>query len=142
MIRAALIAAFGFLELYQPGRADPAPAVHYAPVENLEDVNVALIDTAKREIDLAAYVLTDWPVMQAQPPRWCQPSVQVRCPLLSSGDLVSLFSTNLSWLSVWPNAYVCAWRTMASFMKSENRPVSSRISIFRDVASVLMARKS
>jgi phosphatidylserine/phosphatidylglycerophosphate/cardiolipin synthase-like enzyme len=26
---------------------------------------VALIDTAKHEIDLAAYVLTDWPVMRA-----------------------------------------------------------------------------
>jgi phosphatidylserine/phosphatidylglycerophosphate/cardiolipin synthase-like enzyme len=28
-------------------------------------VDVALIDTAKREIDFAAYVLTDWPVIQA-----------------------------------------------------------------------------
>jgi hypothetical protein len=26
---------------------------------------VALIDTAKREIDMAAYVLSDWPIMQA-----------------------------------------------------------------------------
>jgi phosphatidylserine/phosphatidylglycerophosphate/cardiolipin synthase-like enzyme len=26
---------------------------------------VALIDRAEREIDMAAYVLTDWPVMQA-----------------------------------------------------------------------------
>jgi hypothetical protein len=47
-----------------PG-ADPAPAIHYAPAENLEHVGVALIDTAKLEIDLAAYVPTDWPVMQA-----------------------------------------------------------------------------
>ncbi|MDQ6868244.1 MAG: hypothetical protein M3178_07505 [Pseudomonadota bacterium] len=48
-----------------PCCADPAPVVHYAPGENLEHVDVALIDRAKREIDMAAYVLTDWPVMQA-----------------------------------------------------------------------------
>jgi phosphatidylserine/phosphatidylglycerophosphate/cardiolipin synthase-like enzyme len=46
-----------------PRNADPA--IHYAPAENLEHIDVALIDTAKREIDLAAYVLTDRPVMQA-----------------------------------------------------------------------------
>jgi phosphatidylserine/phosphatidylglycerophosphate/cardiolipin synthase-like enzyme len=28
-------------------------------------VDVALIDSAKREVDLAAYVLTDWPIIQA-----------------------------------------------------------------------------
>jgi hypothetical protein len=28
-------------------------------------VDVALIDRAEHEIDMAAYVLTDWPVMQA-----------------------------------------------------------------------------
>jgi phosphatidylserine/phosphatidylglycerophosphate/cardiolipin synthase-like enzyme len=65
MIRAAQIAAFGFLALYQLGRADPPPTIHYAPAENLEHVDVAVIDTARRWIDLAAYVLTDWPVMQA-----------------------------------------------------------------------------
>jgi phosphatidylserine/phosphatidylglycerophosphate/cardiolipin synthase-like enzyme len=48
-----------------PGRADPAPAIHYAPAENLEHVDVALIDRAENEIDMAAYVLTDWPIMQA-----------------------------------------------------------------------------
>ena len=41
------------------------PAIHYAPAENLEHVDVALIDSARQEIDLAAYVLTDWPVIQA-----------------------------------------------------------------------------
>jgi phosphatidylserine/phosphatidylglycerophosphate/cardiolipin synthase-like enzyme len=34
-------------------------------LENLEHIDVALIDRAEREIDMAAYVLTDWPVMQA-----------------------------------------------------------------------------
>jgi phosphatidylserine/phosphatidylglycerophosphate/cardiolipin synthase-like enzyme len=46
-------------------RADPSPVVHYAPAENLEHIDVELIDSAKHEIDFAAYVLTDWPVMQA-----------------------------------------------------------------------------
>jgi PLD-like domain len=45
--------------------ADPAPVIHYAPVENLEHSDVALIDQAEHNIDIAAYVLTDWPVMQA-----------------------------------------------------------------------------
>src|SRR6202047_4340193 len=45
--------------------ADPAPAIHYAPVENLEQADVALIDRAEHDIDIAAYVLTAWPFMQA-----------------------------------------------------------------------------
>ena len=43
----------------------PAPAIHYAPTENLEHIDVALIDGAQHVIDMAAYLLTDWPVMQA-----------------------------------------------------------------------------
>jgi phosphatidylserine/phosphatidylglycerophosphate/cardiolipin synthase-like enzyme len=53
------------LALCSQGRSDPAPGIHYAPIENLEHVDVALIDRAEHEIDMAAYVLTDWPVMQA-----------------------------------------------------------------------------
>jgi phosphatidylserine/phosphatidylglycerophosphate/cardiolipin synthase-like enzyme len=45
--------------------ADPAAVVHYAPEENLERIDVALIDGARTSLDMAAYVLTDWPVMQA-----------------------------------------------------------------------------
>jgi phosphatidylserine/phosphatidylglycerophosphate/cardiolipin synthase-like enzyme len=45
--------------------ADPAPIIHYAPVENLEHTDVALIDQAEHNLDIAAYVLTDWPIMQA-----------------------------------------------------------------------------
>ena len=33
----------------------PAPVIHYAPAENLEHVDVALIDRAQHEIDMAAY---------------------------------------------------------------------------------------
>ena len=45
--------------------ADSAPVIHYAPVENLEQADVSLIDRAEHDIDIAAYVLTDWPVMSA-----------------------------------------------------------------------------
>jgi phosphatidylserine/phosphatidylglycerophosphate/cardiolipin synthase-like enzyme len=44
---------------------DLMPVIHYAPAGNLEHVDVALIDSAEHEIDLAAYVLTDWLIMQA-----------------------------------------------------------------------------
>src|SRR5262249_17313301 len=46
-------------------RADSPLIVHYAPVENLEHVDIALVDKAERKIDIAAYVLTDWPVILA-----------------------------------------------------------------------------
>ncbi len=46
--RGACIAACVLLASLAPGCADPAPVIHYAPAENL-----------------AAYVLTDWPIMQA-----------------------------------------------------------------------------
>jgi phosphatidylserine/phosphatidylglycerophosphate/cardiolipin synthase-like enzyme len=45
--------------------ASPIPVIHYAPVENLEQADVALIDRAEHDIDIAAYVLTDRPVMSA-----------------------------------------------------------------------------
>lgn len=57
--------------------ADPPPAIHYAPAENLERIDVALIDQAQSSIDMAAYVLTDWPVMQALA-RAAQRKVKIR----------------------------------------------------------------
>jgi phosphatidylserine/phosphatidylglycerophosphate/cardiolipin synthase-like enzyme len=39
--------------------------IHYAPRENLERIDVALIDSAGESIDIAAYVLTDWAVIDA-----------------------------------------------------------------------------
>jgi phosphatidylserine/phosphatidylglycerophosphate/cardiolipin synthase-like enzyme len=39
--------------------------IHYAPAENLERIDVALIDSARHEIDMAAYILTDWAVIHA-----------------------------------------------------------------------------
>jgi phosphatidylserine/phosphatidylglycerophosphate/cardiolipin synthase-like enzyme len=61
----ASIALAVFLALCPQAFAEPAPAIHYAPAENLEHADVVLIDTARHEIDLAAYVLTGWPVIQA-----------------------------------------------------------------------------
>lgn len=62
-IRAASLAA---LALVTPClAADPGPALHYSPAENLEHVDAALIDSARHSIDMAAYVMTDWPVMAA-----------------------------------------------------------------------------
>jgi phosphatidylserine/phosphatidylglycerophosphate/cardiolipin synthase-like enzyme len=61
----AVIASAVFVAIGALSRADPSPAIHYAPAENLDHIDVELIDSAKHKIDLAAYVLTDWPVMQA-----------------------------------------------------------------------------
>jgi phosphatidylserine/phosphatidylglycerophosphate/cardiolipin synthase-like enzyme len=61
----AVLASAAFVAIGALSRADPAPTVHYAPAENLEHIDVSLIDTAKHKIDFAAYILTDWPVMQA-----------------------------------------------------------------------------
>ena len=47
-----------------PATADPVE-VHYAPVENLERVDVALLQSARSKIDLTAFSLTDWPVIDA-----------------------------------------------------------------------------
>jgi phosphatidylserine/phosphatidylglycerophosphate/cardiolipin synthase-like enzyme len=54
------------LALVAPAPASrQTPAIHYAPAENLEQIDVALIDQAQISLDMAAYVLTNWPVMQA-----------------------------------------------------------------------------
>ena len=44
--------------------ADPAPVIHYSPVETLEHTDIALIDQAEHNIDIAAYVLTDWAIIR------------------------------------------------------------------------------
>jgi phosphatidylserine/phosphatidylglycerophosphate/cardiolipin synthase-like enzyme len=64
VVRLALTAGILIASL-APCWAESAPVIHYAPGENLEHIDVALIDRAEHEIDMAAYVLTDWPVMLA-----------------------------------------------------------------------------
>lgn len=47
-----------------PANADPIET-HYAPVENLERVDAALLASARSKIDLTAFSLTDWPIIDA-----------------------------------------------------------------------------
>lgn len=52
------------------GAAPPCPIggaaeIHYAPAEDLETIDVALIREAAKQIDMAAYVLTDRTVIEA-----------------------------------------------------------------------------
>ncbi len=60
MIRAALALVAALI--WSPGRA---AEIHYAPAENLEHVDVALIGSARERVDIAAFVLSDWPVIDA-----------------------------------------------------------------------------
>jgi phosphatidylserine/phosphatidylglycerophosphate/cardiolipin synthase-like enzyme len=70
---AGIFFAVGSAAVYSPSRAvghvvavpDHSIAIHYAPSENLERIDVALIGRAGHSIDMAAYVLTDWPVIEA-----------------------------------------------------------------------------
>ena len=39
------------------------PEIHYAPVENLEHIDLALIRSATKSVDMAAFTLTDWPII-------------------------------------------------------------------------------
>jgi phosphatidylserine/phosphatidylglycerophosphate/cardiolipin synthase-like enzyme len=45
-----------------PCCADPASVIHYCAWREILNTS---IDNAEREIDMAAYVLTDWPILQA-----------------------------------------------------------------------------
>jgi hypothetical protein len=56
IFRAAITCAV-FVTIGALSNADPLPKIHYAPTENLERIDVRLIDTAQKEIDLAAYGL-------------------------------------------------------------------------------------
>lgn len=65
MFRFALIARTAALGVALFGAPAQATEIHYSPVENLERVDVALIATAERTIDIAAFVLSDHPVIAA-----------------------------------------------------------------------------
>lgn len=64
MFSRVTLIAFG-LALTSPAWAEPRIEYHVAPVENLETVDRALIEGARETIDMAAYTLTDWAIMDA-----------------------------------------------------------------------------
>ncbi len=41
------------------------PEIHYAPVENLEHIDIELIRSATKSVDMAAFTLTDWALIEA-----------------------------------------------------------------------------
>jgi len=61
LVAISLAAAFGALTPAAAGEVE----IHYAPVENLEHVDVDLLHAAQAKIDLAVYSLTDWPDVDA-----------------------------------------------------------------------------
>jgi phosphatidylserine/phosphatidylglycerophosphate/cardiolipin synthase-like enzyme len=65
-MRRYLILAAAIVATCGPARAEPvAPEIHFAPVENLEHIDVALLRSATKSIDLTAYVLTNWAIIAA-----------------------------------------------------------------------------
>lgn len=97
------------IAIVTPCLADPA--IHYAPAENLEHVDVELIDRARQEIDMAAYVLTDWAVIQALT-RAADRGVRVRV-YLDATQAAEHASTPLSDLAATPGVDIR--------IKTENR---------------------
>ena len=58
--------AIGFVVAgVQASSAGDETVIHYTPVENLERIDVGLLDQAGETIDMAAYILTDRPVIDA-----------------------------------------------------------------------------
>lgn len=54
-----------FATLASSAWAEPALEIHYAPEERLDRVDAELINNAETSIDIAAYVLSDWQVIDA-----------------------------------------------------------------------------
>ena len=63
MLGAAL--GHGSTSAQPPPPVDAAAEIHYSPGEDLERIDVALIREAGKQIDMAAYVLTDRAVIEA-----------------------------------------------------------------------------
>jgi phosphatidylserine/phosphatidylglycerophosphate/cardiolipin synthase-like enzyme len=61
-----LASAFvGLLAICGAAVAEPAFELHFSPVENLEKIDVEAIGRARKSIDMAAYVLSDWAIIEA-----------------------------------------------------------------------------
>ena len=67
MITKILFSLAFFLARLSPAFAAELPPFeqHFAPTENLETIDVGLIEAAGERIDIAAFVLTDVPVIEA-----------------------------------------------------------------------------
>ena len=68
MLPAFLLGAsleYGSGSAQAPCPVGPPADVHYSPGENLETIDVALIGEAAKQIDMAAYVLTDSAIVEA-----------------------------------------------------------------------------
>lgn len=63
LLIAGAAGALGYGVAFNANR--PVVELHYSPAENLEPIDVALIASARRSIDMDAYVLTDWPIIDA-----------------------------------------------------------------------------
>ncbi len=74
--------------------ADAGVELHWSPSENLEQVDLALIVSARRTIDMAAFVLTDYAVISALRER-ADAGVHVRL-LLGGSELEELLRRNPS----------------------------------------------
>ncbi len=63
----AAIVAVGAFRFGHLSQSPPvlSPLVHFAPAEDLEQLDVAALDRATHRIDMAAYLLTDEPVTMA-----------------------------------------------------------------------------
>ena len=62
----AIVVGASFYKESLDAAKTPAPTrIHYAPEENLEAIDADLISRAKTTIDIAAYALTDGPVLAA-----------------------------------------------------------------------------
>ena len=66
-ILALALALLGFAAQAADIRAAQAaePEIHYAPVENLEHIDIELIRSATKSVDMAAFTLTDWAIIAA-----------------------------------------------------------------------------
>jgi phosphatidylserine/phosphatidylglycerophosphate/cardiolipin synthase-like enzyme len=64
LLLATTLAVAAFTIAAGPAAAAEAE-MHYAPVENLEHIDLALIKSAKKSVDVAMYTLTDWPIIAA-----------------------------------------------------------------------------
>jgi phosphatidylserine/phosphatidylglycerophosphate/cardiolipin synthase-like enzyme len=56
---------YGSGSAHAPSPVGAVAEIHYGPGENLERIDVALIGEAQRQIEMAAYVLTDSALIEA-----------------------------------------------------------------------------